>query len=116
LTGDWEPVSDGESGASVCYDRGQRRYAKVVSSTQLALLAAERDRTYWLNQTAIPRARVLDWRETDAGACLVTQAVPGVPGSQLDAPALLRAWPSVVDTVRTLHDLSPNSVPSTEGC
>jgi hypothetical protein len=30
-------------------------------------LAAERDRTVWINNTDIPSARLLDWRETEAG-------------------------------------------------
>jgi streptomycin 3"-kinase len=113
--GEWEPVAGGESGASVFFDRGQQRYAKFVSAAQIAELAAERDRGVWLNQTAIPSAPVLDWRESDAGACLVTQAVPGVPASQLDAPALRGAWPSVVDTVRTLHGLAPDRCPFDRG-
>lgn len=110
-SGEWEPVAGGESGASVVYDRGQQRYAKIVSSAQVAELAAERDRSFWINQTTIPSAPVLDWRETDAGACLVTQAVLGVPASELDAPTLRRAWSSVVVAVRALHGLSTDRCP-----
>ena len=95
----------------VYYDRGEQRYAKIVSSRQVAELAAERDRSVWITQTAIPTAPVLDWRETDAGACLVTQAVLGVPASELDAPALRRAWPSVVAAIRALHGLSTDGCP-----
>jgi streptomycin 3"-kinase len=65
----------------------------------------------WLNQTGIPGARVLDWRESGAGACLVTQALKGVSASQLDAPALRRAWPSVVTVVRALHCLGTDQCP-----
>jgi streptomycin 3"-kinase len=86
-------------------------YAKVVSPELVPELTAERDRNVWLNQTAIPSALVLDWRETDAGACLVTQAAPGVPASDLDAPDLRRAWPSVAGVVRALHDLAPDRCP-----
>jgi streptomycin 3"-kinase len=110
-SGEWEPVAGGESGASVVYDRSQQRYAKIVSSERVAELAAERARSVWINRTAIPSAPVLDWRETDAGACLVTQAVLGVPASELDAPALRRAWPSVVVAVRALHDLATDRCP-----
>jgi streptomycin 3"-kinase len=110
-SGQWDPIAGGESGASVFCDRGQRRYAKIVSSELVAELSAERDRTVWLNQMAIPSAAVLDWRETDAGACLVTQAVLGVPASELDAPALQRAWPSVVLAVRALHGLAVDRCP-----
>jgi streptomycin 3"-kinase len=110
-SGDWEPVAGGESGASVFYNPGQQRYAKIVSSERVAELAAERDRSVWFNQTDIPSARVLDWRKTDSGAVLVTQAMPGVPASQLDAPALRRAWPSVVATVRAMHGLATDRCP-----
>jgi streptomycin 3"-kinase len=89
--GEWEPVAGGESGASVVHDRGRKRYAKLVSPERVAELAAERDRSVWVNQTDVPCARVLDWRESDAGAVLVTQAVPGVPASALDADALGQA-------------------------
>ena len=113
--GEWEPVAGGESGASVFYDSGQKRYAKVVSSPQTAELAAERDRGVWLNQTTIPSAPVVDWRESDGGACLVTQAVTGMPVSRLDAQALRGAWPAVVDTVRILHGLAPDRCPFDRG-
>jgi streptomycin 3"-kinase len=81
----------------------------------VAELAAERDRNVWINQTDIPSARVLDWREADSGAALLTQAVPGVPASELDAPALRRAWPSVVAGVRALHDLATDGCPFDRG-
>lgn len=109
--GGWEPVSGGESGASIFVDGGQGRFAKVVSSDQVADLAAERDRSVWLNHTGIPCAQVVDWHESDAGACLVTQVVQGVPASELDAPALRRAWPSVVGVVRALHRLAVDRCP-----
>ena len=109
--GPWEQVAGGESGASVFHDRRRQRYAKIATFERIIELAAERDRGVWLNRTAIPSAAVLDWHESDAGACLVTQAVRGVPASELDAPALRRAWPLVVDTVRTLHGLAIDRCP-----
>ncbi len=108
---EWEPVAGGQSGALVAYNRARHRYAKIVSSEQVAELAAERDHTVWINKTTIPSAPVLDWRETDAGACLVTQAMPGVPASELDARALRRAWPSIAVAVRALHDLATDRCP-----
>jgi aminoglycoside phosphotransferase len=78
-SGEWEPVAGSESVASVLHDRGQQRYAKIVSSDRVAELAAEHARSVWINQTDIPSAPVLDWRETHVGACLLTQAVLGVP-------------------------------------
>ncbi len=110
-SGEWEPVAAGESGASVVHDRGRQRYAKIVASAQVAELAAERDRSIWINQTSIPSAPVLDWRETDAGACLITEAVLGVPASELDAPALRRAWSSIAVLVRSLHGLPTDRCP-----
>ena len=107
----WETVAGGESGAAVVHDRGTQRYAKVVSAERVAELAAERDRSVWINQTGVPSVPVLDWRQTDVGACLVTQAVPGVPASELDAQALLKAWPSVAGAVRALHDLAADRCP-----
>ena len=114
-TDDWEPVTGGESGASVFVDRGRRRFAKIVSSERLTELAAERDRSAWLSRTGAPCAGVLGWRESAAGACLVTQAVAGVPASDLDAAALRRAWPSIVRMVRGLHDLDVAGCPFDRG-
>ena len=113
--GDWEPVHGGESGAAVLHERALRCYAKVVPSERVAALAAERDRTVWINTTDIPSARVLDWRETGAGACLVTQAVPGVRASELAPSSLRVAWPSVVDAVRALHGLATELCPFDRG-
>jgi streptomycin 3"-kinase len=110
-SGEWEHVAGGESGATVVQDRRRQRYAKLVPSAQVPGLAAERDRTAWLNRTTVPSAPLLDWRQTEAGACLVTRAVPGVPASELDAPALRRAWPSVAAAVRALHALSTDRCP-----
>jgi streptomycin 3"-kinase len=109
--GEWEPVAGGESGAYVVRDRGRQRYAKIVPSEGVAALAAERDRSVWISQTAIPSASVLEWRESGAGACLVTRAVLGVPASQLDSSTLRWAWPSVVGVIRDLHGLAPDLCP-----
>jgi streptomycin 3"-kinase len=113
--GPWEAVAGGESGASVFVDGPKRRYAKVVSSEKLAELADERDRSVWLTETDIPCAGVLDWRESPAGACLVTGAVAGVPASELGAPDLLQAWPSVVRMLRDLHGIDPAGCPFDRG-
>ena len=112
---EWEPVAGGESAASVYFHRGRHRYAKIVSPEVVADLAGERDRSVWLNQTSIPSARVLDWRETDAGACLVTQAVLGLPANELGVAALRRAWPSIAVTVRALHELGTDRCPFDRG-
>ncbi len=114
-SGEWDPVAGGESGASVFCDVVRERYAKVVDSQRAPDLSAERDRIAWLGRTGIPGAEVLDWRESDAGACLVTRAVPGVPAHRLGAPALRRAWRSVVVTVRAVHDLAVDRCPFDRG-
>ncbi|HEX5087338.1 MAG TPA: aminoglycoside 3'-phosphotransferase [Nocardioides sp.] len=109
--GEWEPVTGGASGAWVFHDPARRRYAKVVPSERVADLAAERDRTGWLDETDLPSASVLDWRETGLGAVLVTRAVPGVSASELDAASLRRAWPSIASVVRDLHHLAVDRCP-----
>jgi len=114
-SGQWAHVTGGESAASVVYDCVQQRYAKVVTSDLVPGLAAERDRIVWFSETGIPGAVLLDWRESDAGACLMTRAVPGVPANRLDAPALQRAWPSVVATLRAVHSLATDQCPFDRG-
>jgi streptomycin 3"-kinase len=109
--GEWEPITGGESGASVVRALDAQRYAKMVPTERVEELAAERDRSVWLMGTEIPCARVLGWRETEAGACLITQAAPGVPASTLEAEALQLAWPSVVAAVRALHGLASDQCP-----
>jgi streptomycin 3"-kinase len=107
----WVPAAGGESGATVVHDRAGQRYAKVVASDCAEELAGERDRIDWLSSTGVPGAAVLDWRSTAAGACLVTQEVPGAPADRLDSGALRSAWPSVVEVVRTLHRLPARQCP-----
>jgi streptomycin 3"-kinase len=109
------PVEQGESGAVVVHDPERHRYAKVVADGTMAELAGERDRVAWLEGTGIPGPVVLDWIENDAGACLVTRAVPGVPANRLDPPALRRAWPSIAATARDLHSLATESCPFRRG-
>jgi aminoglycoside phosphotransferase len=71
---EWVPTPGGESGAAVFHDRAGKRYAKVVAPDHVEELAAERDRTDWLESTHVPSAVVLDWRASDVGACLITRA------------------------------------------
>lgn len=103
------------TGASVFVDRGRRPFAKVVPRERITELATERDRTTWLNHTGIPSPGVLDWRESDHGACLVTHAMGGVPACELDHSTLQRAWPSVVAIVRELHELETERCPFDRG-
>lgn len=75
----WVPVTAGESGATVFRSADATRYAKCVPAADAADLKAERDRVAWLSGQGVPGPRVLDWQSGDAGACLVTGAVSGVP-------------------------------------
>ncbi|MFD8458581.1 APH(3'') family aminoglycoside O-phosphotransferase [Streptomyces antimycoticus] len=107
----WEPVTAGESGAAVFRSDDGSRYAKCVPARQMASLEAERDRVAWLHAQGAPGAQVLDWRITDAGACLVTSTVEGVPADRVPAATLHAAWEPIADAVRRLHDLPLQSCP-----
>ncbi|MET9605259.1 APH(3'') family aminoglycoside O-phosphotransferase [Streptomyces sp. NPDC006512] len=109
--GGWLPVSTGESGAAVFRSADGTRYAKCVVATDAGDLEAERDRVAWLGDQGIPGPRVLDWRSGDAGACLVTGAVSGVPADQVAAADLRASWGRVTDAVRALHALPVQRCP-----
>lgn len=111
--GGWEPVTDGESEASVFRSADGSRYAKCVPAGHVASLEAERDRVDWLSTQGVPVPRVLDWRVSAAGAGLVTSAVVGVPADRVPAPLLQAAWEPIADAVRRLHDLPPRQCPFT---
>ena len=108
---EWKPVTAGESGAMILHDDAHERFAKLVSGADVGDLAAERDRITWLGEAGLPAASVLEWRSTDAGACLITTAVPGVGADQLDAASLRRAWPAIAAVARQLHDLPAADCP-----
>lgn len=111
----WSPVTPGESGATVLHDQIGQRFAKLVPPAQADDLAGERDRIVWLRDAGIPVGDVLDWRSGDAGACLVTRAVAGVPADRLDADALWKSWLPITDLVRTLHNLDASGCPFDRG-
>lgn len=102
---DWEPVDIGESDTSV-YRRGNL-FAKCCAPSGIADLTAERDRMTWLAATGLPSATVIDWFELSSnGACLVTSAVPGVPGDSLPPESHERAMRSLGVVLRDLHSLT----------
>jgi streptomycin 3"-kinase len=113
--GDWSPVTAGESGAAVFRSADGTRYAKCVPARDAADLAGERDRIAWLSGRGVPGPRVLDWRSGDAGACLTTSAVPGVPADQLSARDLRASWDRIADAVRRLHELPASECPFRRG-
>jgi streptomycin 3"-kinase len=100
----WEPVTVGESAMSV-YRRGDV-FAKCCGVADVAELRAERDRVEWLAGTGLPAATVVDWVESADGACLMTAAVPGVPGDSLPPAAHVAAAESLGRVLRDLHSLT----------
>ncbi|GAA2432289.1 APH(3'') family aminoglycoside O-phosphotransferase [Streptomyces macrosporus] len=113
--GEWLPVTTGESGAAVFRDAAATRYAKCVPAAEAAGLKAERDRVAWLSGQGVPGPRVLDWYSGDAGACLVTSAVFGVPADQVPAADLRVAWERIADAVRRLHEVPVSECPFRRG-
>ncbi|MEU7281578.1 APH(3'') family aminoglycoside O-phosphotransferase [Streptomyces sp. NPDC045431] len=109
--GDWVAVTTGESGAAVFRSGDATRYAKCVSAADAADLEAERDRVAWLNGQGVPGPRVLDWHSGDAGACLLTSAVSGIPADQVPAEDLQVAWERIADAVRRLHEVLVSQCP-----
>jgi streptomycin 3"-kinase len=112
---DWILVDIGESDTSV-YRRGNL-FAKCCGPSGIADLAAERDRINWLAGTGLPGATVIDWLEmpspqpagpefSSGGACLVTSAVPGVPGDSLPPESHDRAMRQFGAILRELHALT----------
>lgn len=108
---DWVPASGGESGAAVFRSADGAKYAKCVAAADAAVLADERDRTEWLGRQGVPASRVLDWHDGADGACLVTDAVRGVPADQVSAADLRDAWDRITDAVRTLHEVPVRQCP-----
>ncbi|GLY65422.1 putative streptomycin phosphotransferase [Amycolatopsis taiwanensis] len=112
---DWVPVHGGESGARTFRAGDGSCYAKCVPADQVTELEAARDKTEWLHTQGIPCPSVLDWRVGEAGACLVTSAVVGVDAGSVPPATLARAWESIADAVRRLHDLPTDTCPFTHG-
>ncbi|MFB6890836.1 APH(3'') family aminoglycoside O-phosphotransferase [Kitasatospora sp. NPDC056327] len=111
VEGAWLPVTSGESGALVFRSADATRYAKCVPGADAGELAAERDRTAWLDGRGVSGPGVLGWAEDEAGACLVTGAVPGVPADRLSPEDLSAAWERIADAVRRLHEVPVRSCP-----
>jgi len=110
---EWLPVNLGESGDSVYRRSDGAGFAKVSPGSVggVESLAGERLRTEWLAPFELGSAKVLDWRASQEGACLVTSVVPGVPASELPAEKLLQAWPSMAQRLRLLHEIPAADCP-----
>lgn len=115
LPGDWHPVGAGESGDRVYRRCAGAAFAKLSSGHGVTSLAAEREHAQWLRRQGIGAPAVLDWIVNDDTACLVTGPVAGVPASALDARQLSQAWPSMAETIKTLHDLPAATCPFDRG-
>ncbi|MFJ1828647.1 APH(3'') family aminoglycoside O-phosphotransferase [Streptomyces sp. NPDC088178] len=109
--GDWLPVTAGESEAAVFRSADGTRYAKCAAAAGAADLRAERDRMAWLTGQGVPGPQVLDWHSGDAGACLVSGAVSGVPADRVSAADLRDSWERVAAAVRLLHEVPVRQCP-----
>lgn len=107
----WLPVANGESGAVTLRHVSATRFAKVVPVADASALEAERDRIEWFSDSGIDGARVLDWRTSDDGVCLVTTAVGGISADRLEPADLDRAWPSITDALARLHGIPVDTCP-----
>lgn len=100
----WVPVLTGESGTSVFRRSDNAVYAKCSTSGAVQELAGERERNDWLASNDIAGPALLSWAQSELGACLIITAVPGIPAADLSLPELREAWPSIVRTLRMVHD------------
>lgn len=111
----WAPVDHGESGDAVYRRTDGVAFAKVAQGSAVAALKAEHERTVWLAGQGVGSPEVLGWVESGDHACLVLNALKGVPASELSAADLLRAWPSMVAQLKVLHGLPVASCPFERG-
>jgi streptomycin 3"-kinase len=107
----WLPVRRGESGDWVYRRHDGLAYAKLASTTRAADLAGERDRLAWLHGRDIACPEIVDWRETEDGACLVMTALAGIPAVELPGTDLLKAWPSMARNLEAIHRLPVDQCP-----
>ncbi|MGK9165061.1 APH(3'') family aminoglycoside O-phosphotransferase [Inquilinus limosus] len=112
---EWVPVRHGESGDRVYRRSDGAAYAKISTGHGAALLDGERRRIDWLARFGLGSPKVLDWVASDGAACLVMSAVPGVPASELTAPELVQAWPSIAERIKALHALPAADCPFDRG-
>lgn len=101
----WVPIRNGESGDFVYRRNDDLAYAKISPLARVADLVGERERLTWLHGRGVACPEIIDWRETEEGACLVMTAIPGVPAVDLSGADLLKAWPSMTQQLGVLHSL-----------
>jgi streptomycin 3"-kinase len=101
----WVPIRGGESSDFVYRRHDNRSYAKITSRARVADLTGERDRLAWLHGRGVACPEIIDWRETEEGACLTMTAIPGVPAADLSGADLLKAWPSMAQQLGIMHNL-----------
>lgn len=107
----WIAASEGESGDAVYRRSDGAAFAKISLGEGAAQLEGERQRTEWLAPFGVGSATVLDWHVSSEGACLVTRTVEGVPASDLTAFELRKAWPSIAERVKALHEIPAAECP-----
>lgn len=110
----WTPAHQGESGDRVFRRIDGQRYAKLAQGPRAAELAGERDRLQWLAGKGIACPAPLGWHANDDGACLTMSALPGVPAATLSGPDLLKAWPSMAESLAAFHALPVAGCPFTK--
>lgn len=108
---EWVPVQTGESGDFVYRRNDGAAYAKVATAARANELVGERDRLTWLHGQGVACPEVIDWHETEAEACLIMTAIPGVPAAELSGNDLLSAWPTLAQQLKLLHGLSGERCP-----
>lgn len=107
----WATVSTGHIDAVVRRSPDGRRYAKTATGPARDELVDERDRLEWLSTTDLPAPAVLDWHDDGTAATLVTEALPGVPLSELPATAAPGAVTGLGAFLGRLHALEPDGCP-----
>lgn len=112
---DWTRIDHGESGDAVYRRTDGVAFAKIASGAAVAALDGERERLQWLAGSGVAVPGVLDWIDRGDTACLVTEALAGVPASTLPASDLLAAWASIVRRLKTLHALPADACPFERG-
>ena len=111
--GQWQPIQQGLSGASIFRGTldGRACFLKITPHTHCLPVKAEFARIQWL-KTRVPVADVITYLENDTHQYLVTAAVPGVELLEYDADPdiLIRIF---ADAIRLFHDLPTEDCPFT---
>jgi len=109
---DWHVVAHGHSDTVVRRSPDGRCFAKeATTASAREELAHERDRLAWLGRAGLETAEVVDWYDDGERSTLVTEAVPGIPASDVPPYATARATSSIAMYLTDLHDLDVEDCP-----